>query len=267
MVAVVRVASAIVLLCLPGVAAADLRECAELGAGSTHYRVVIDELALPADSSAATALAELKRRIAITVSLQLKEFQDEVASKKVKPAIDMGVVTCVDRKPSPTGAEFTAARVETLSDQRVVLELWGNLFAPGENQAVPRAQLGYVIPPVKHYLPGPTVQGLFLIEYPKEGAPQPDALKKLPEASAFALLGLAIKARKAKNFDLAVWAFNRSSGNIKIAQKSGGTGSDLQPLLVYIEVAMCQTREAARADPQYDGALDSTPNEICGGTP
>jgi hypothetical protein len=267
MVAVVRAVSAMVLLWLPGLAAADLKECAELGAGSGHYKVVIDELALPADSSAAaSALADLKQRIAFTLSTQLQEFQSEVASQKVNPTIDMGVVTCANRKPSLTGAEFTAARVETLSDQRVVVELWGNLLAPGENQTAPRAMLGYVIPPVKHYLSGPAVPGLFLIEYPKEGATQFDAVNKLPEASAFALLGLAVKARKALKYDLAVWAFNRSSGSMKIAQESGGTGN-LKPLLDYIEVAICQTREAARADPQYRGALTLTARKVCGGTP
>jgi hypothetical protein len=267
MVAVVRLGMAMLLLGSPGMANA-LGECPALGSGTSHYKVVIDELALPTDSPAsAAALADLKRIIAFTLSTQLQEFQREVASQKVKPAIDMGLVTCVDRKPSPTGEEFTAARVETLNDQRVVVELWGNLLAPGENQAAPGATLGFVIPPVKHYLPGPAVQGLFLIRYPREGSTQGDALTKLPEASAFALLGLAVKARKARNHDLAVWAFNRSSGNLKIAQESGGSGHDLQPLLDYIEVALCQTREEARASPQYRGPLTLTPEKACGATP
>jgi hypothetical protein len=262
-----RAAVAVMLLFAPGMAAA-LSDCAALGGASDAYKVVMDELALPVDAGAATSkLQELKNRLAFTLSVQLQEFQSDVVSKKITPSIGLGLVNCINRMPSPGGLEFDAQRVRTLNDQRVVVELWGNLLASGENPAgTPHAQIGYVIPPMLHYLPGQAMLGRFSVQYPKNDGDVSGTLR-LPEATAFALVGLGLKAFKANKYDLATWAFGRSEASIKQAQDFGGT-AELGMLLDYVKLAACEVREKARDDSaHYAGPISLTPREHCGMSP
>jgi hypothetical protein len=114
-----------------------------------------------------------------------------------------------------------------------------------------------------HYLPGQAALGRFSVQYPKNGGDVTGTLR-LPEASAFALVGLGLKAFKAKNYDLATWAFGRSEASIKQAQDFGGT-AELGMLLDYVKVAACEVRETARGDStNYAGPISLTPREHCG---
>lgn len=264
MVAMTRSVAVAILLLAPALASAQLAECSGLGGGSSDYKVVMDELSLPADSGPAAArLRELKERLAFTLSLQLRDFQSDVVSRRISPAIGLGLVSCANRKPSPGGLEFDALRVRTLNNQRVVVELWGHLLAPdAPATGAPHALIGYVIPPVLHYLPDQSILGRFSVEYPKQGG-GPAASLQLPEASAFALVGLAVKAARANKYDLATWAFVRSESSIRQAQDIGGS-AELGDLLAYVQKAACEVRERARNDASYDGALSLTPRELCG---
>ena len=267
MVALVR-ATILILLLAPRVGEAQLADCAALGSGSGAYKVVIDELSFVGAPAAVTAeLRNLKELLQFNLSIQLAELRSDVASLRLVPVLDLGLVSCSGRKPTLEGTEFTDARVETLSDQRVVVELWGTLLeGAGGTVAAPHAMIGYVIPPVLHYRPEPALPGRFLIQYPKSDGAPADVLRKLPEASAFALVGLAVKARKARRYDLAVWAYSRGEGRIRDAQQSGTTAG-LEGMLSYVRRAACETRENARSDAQYDGPISLTPRENCGGAP
>ena len=261
MVEVKRVSIVAVLLLAPGMAAADLGKCDELGSNSVAYKVVMDELVLPADAGASAArFQELKTTLAFTLNNQLQEFQRDVVSKKIKPSIELGLVNCVNRKPQPGGLDFNAERVRTLNDQRVVVELWGNLLVSGDSASgTPHALIGYVIPPVLHYMPEQKTLGRFSVQYPKSGA-DVSATLRLPEATAFALVGLGLKAYKARKYDLATWAFGRSEGSIKQAQQYGGS-AELDTLLDYVRAAATEVREKALADPAYQKALTLTQPE------
>jgi hypothetical protein len=265
MVAMIRTV-VIAALCLPGMAIAQqLSECALLGGDSDSYKVVLDELTLPADvGEAAAKLNKLKRQLAFTLSVQLQEFQSDVASKNITPAIGLGLVNCDNRRPSAGGSEFDGARVRKLNDQRVVVELWGNLLVPAVDEPdAAHALIGYVIPPVMDYLPNGAVLGRFSVQYPKNGGDPAAALQKLPEASAFAMVGLGLKAFKASKYDLATWAFGRSEASIRQAQEFGGT-AELGALLKYVRHAACEVREKARGDTHYTGPISLTPREQCG---
>ena len=252
-----------VLLLAPALGQAQLAECQVLGSGSGTYKVVMDELSLAAGAGAGSAATvNLKELLAFNLVTQLEEFRRDVAALGVSPAVELGLINCPGRRPSLNGTEFTPQRVETLSDQRVVVELWGTLLAGSDDAAGPHAMIGYVIPPVLHYRPAPEIPGQFLIQYPKAGGDASDVLRKLPEASAFALVGLATKARKARNYDLAVWALTRSEGRIREAQQSGGT-AELGSLLAHVRRAACETRQSARADSLYSGPITLTPKENC----
>ena len=120
-----------------------------------------------------------------------------------------------------------------------------------------------MIPPVVHYLPNGAALGRFSVQYPKNGGDPAAALQKLPEASAFAMVGLGLKAFKANKYDLATWAFGRSEASIRQAQEFGGT-AELGSLLKYVQHAACEVREKARGDANYGGPLLLTPREQCG---
>lgn len=252
------------LLLTPVAGRAQLADCQELGAGTEAYKVVMDELSFAAGAGDGQAsVVNLKELLAFNLTTQLEEFRSDVSALGVTPAVNLGLISCPGRRPSLNGTEFTPQRIETLSDQRVVVELWGTLLAVDEETAEgPHAMIGYVIPPMLHFRPEPAVPGRFLIQYPKAGGDAADVLRKLPEASAFALVGLGIKARKARRYDLAVWAFTRSEGRIRDAQQSGG-GAELDSLLAYVGRAACETRQSARTDAQYSGPITLTPPETC----
>jgi hypothetical protein len=258
----------VMMLLPPALVQAQLADCQVLGSGSQTYKVVMDELSLAGGATAGSAaVVNLKELLAFNLTTQLEEFRGDVATLGGSPAVELGLINCPGRRPSLNGTEFTPQRVETLSDQRVVVELWGTLLASSDAAtAGPHAMIGYVIPPVLHYRPAPAVPGQFLIQYPKAGGDAADVLRKLPEASAFALVGLATKARKARNYDLAVWAFTRSEGRIRDAQQSGGT-AELSSLLAYVRRAGCETRQSARTDSLYRGPITLTPQENCGVSP
>jgi hypothetical protein len=269
MVVIGRAAIAGLLVLAPALSQAQLAECQMLGSGSRDYKVVVDELSLAAGATTgSTAMLNLKELLAFNLTTQLEEFRSDVATLGVNPAVELGLVSCPGRRPSLNGTEFTPQRVETLSDQRVVVELWGTLLASGDAAtAGPHAMIGYVIPPLLHYRPAPSVPGRYLIQYPKVvGGEAADVLRKLPEASAFALVGLATKARKARNYDLAAWAFTRSEGRLRDAQQSGGA-AELGSLLAYVRRAGCETRQSARTDALYRGPITLTPQENCGVSP
>jgi hypothetical protein len=267
MVALRNIATAGLLL-VSGICHADLADCQSLGAGSQAYKVVMDDLAFASTAAAAGATAvNLKERLTFNLKNQMAEFQRDVAGLGINPAVDLGVINCLGRKPSLNGTEFTRQRIETLNDQRVVVELWVTLLDQAEGAAGgAHAMIGYVIPPVLHYGGAAGVTAPFLIRYPKADGGPIDVLHKLPEASAFALVGLAVKAQKARKYDLAVWAFGRSEGSIQEAQRSGAT-AEVSALLAYVRTAACKTRQSARADIQYRGPITLTDVESCGVSP
>jgi hypothetical protein len=268
MVALRRILAAGVLLITCGVCQAQLADCAELGAGSRNYKVVLDDLSFTTSAEAAgSGSANLKNLLTFNLSTQLAEFEKDVQELATEPPVELRVVNCLGRKPSLNGAEFTPQRIVNLSDQRVVVELWGTLLDQGAGAAAgPRAMIGYVIPPVFVPGAGATAPARFLIQYPKAGGGSPDVLHKLPEASAFALVGLAVHAKKARKYDLAVWALGRSEGSIREAQRSGET-DELKRLSAYVKATACQTRKSARADAQYKGPLKFAGSDDCGVSP
>src|SRR4051812_30999393 len=159
------------LLLVPALGHAQLSDCDMLGSGSQAYKVVVDELSLATGVTAGSeAIRNLKELLTFNLTTQLEEFRRDVETLKVNPAVELGLIDCPGRRPSLNGTEFTPQRVETLSDQRVVVELWGTLLAGSDATAAgPHAMIGYVIPPLLHYRAATAIPGQFLIQYPKAG--------------------------------------------------------------------------------------------------
>jgi hypothetical protein len=241
---------------------AQLKNCTNLGANGTDYKIVVDDFAfVSANPEQNAALTALRDRLQFNVNVQL-DMLKSAARESGNLTVLMRPVTCVGRRPSLDGSEFTAALAERLSDAKVVVEMWGTL----DMQAGTRAMIGYAIPPVQHYFTQSEAPPIHLLSYPKTGIGAAEALENLPELPAFALVGLGTKAARNGSYDLAVWAFTRAEAAITQAQPTVAN-PNLEALLAYVQRAACVTRASAKSDPGYRGALKLVPAQSCGATP
>jgi len=253
----------------PAVAYAQLTNCAKLRGDPGVYKVVLDDFAFASDAARKHAdLAALRDRLKFAFDGQLNVLKASAKQLDQSLQVPMRMVFCAGRSPSLEGSEFTNALAENLSDERVVVEMWGTLDLRTDDSGVtsPRAMIGYAIPPVQHYV-REEAPPIHLLQYPKTGAAQStEELENLAELSAFALVGLGTKATKANRYDLAVWAFTRAEAGILDAQLAGAN-EGLGALLAYVKRAACLTRARAREDRSYTGPLTLVPAKPCGGAP
>lgn len=262
--------AACLVLTLAGVGAAhaDLKNCDNLSANPGDYKVVLDDFSFATPAAQANAqLAALRETLQFNFTGQLDVLRASARQLDRNLQVPMRLVFCAGRQPSLDGSDFTAARAEQLSDERVVVEMWGklDLSAAAGGAPAPSARIGYVIPPVQHYVDEADAPPVHVMAYPKTGAVGSIAeLENLPELPAFALIGLGTKAAKANRYDLAVWAFTRAEAGIADA-KLAGANPRLDALLAYVKRAACETRTSARNDPNYRGPLTLVPAQACGG--
>ena len=189
-----------------GAAQADLKNCDNLNANPGDYKVVLDDFAFASPAAQAnTELAALRDTLQFNFTGQLDLLRAAARQLDRNMQVPMRLVFCAGRQPSLDGSDFTAARVEQLSDERVVVEMWGklDLSSVAGGTAAPSARIAYVIPPVQHYVDEVDAPPMHVLAYPKTGAAGSIAeLENLPELQAFALVGLGTKAARANRY---VW--------------------------------------------------------------
>ena len=237
---------------------AALTNCPDLNAFPGEYKVVLDELTFATTANGAADLAALKSLLQFNFNSQINGLRSAAARLPQNRGLRLRLVLCSGRSPSFNGGEFTATLAERLSDERVVVEMWGALdLQPAVGQTpIAQARIGYVIPPLQHYEKGADAPpALHVIAYPKATDGRAvTAVDALPELRAFALVGLGTKAARAKTYDLAVWAFTLAQSSIADAQL-GEPNTELAALLAYVRQASCIVRANARADSNYRGPL------------
>jgi hypothetical protein len=256
------------LLAAPAVDA-QLRNCPKLTSDTNAYKVVLDDFAFASAAAGDDAdLVALKNDLQFNFGAQLRTITSAAQKLNRDLAVPLVVVECPGRQPSLDGQEFTPELAETLSDSRVVVEMWGrfDLRSDAGGARTRRATVGYVIPPVQHYAGSDAAQPIHIVDYPKGGGPIATAeLTNLPEMPAFALVGLGTKAARARRYDLAAWAFNRAEGGLLEAQ-GAAVNPDLDSLLGYVRREACQVRADARRDGAYTGPLKLGPDRPCPGS-
>lgn len=252
------------------IAHAALTNCPSVQLNPGDYKVVLDDFAYASPAAKKNAdLAALKDRLQFNFNGQLEVLRASARKLNKNLQVPLRIVTCEGRQPSLNGDEFTDELAGRLSDNRVVVEVWGTLDirAIAGASPVPRAMIGYAIPPVQHYVSDNEVQAIHVLAYPKVGGAQSmDELENLPELYAFALAGLGTKAARASHYDLAVWAFTRAEAGIREAQL-GGASDQLDALLAYVQRTACTTRAMAQSDQSYTGSLKLLPAQTCTGAP
>ena len=252
----------------PAPAHAQLKNCALLSTSPSDYKIVLDDLSFGSEAAKNDAfLSGLQARLRFALTSQLNEIRASAKVLQSNLQVPMKLVTCDGRRPSLEGSEFTNALAANLSNERVVVEMWGTLELRKNASGVttPHALIGYTIPPVQHYVRENVPIHLHLIQYPKTGAARsPEELENVAELYPFALVGLGTKAAKASLYDLAVWAFTRAEGGIQEAKLAGGPNDALDALLAYVKRASCMTRASALKDANYKGPLTLVPAQPCG---
>lgn len=263
-----QLTACLVLTLAAGAAHAELKNCDTLSDNPGDYKIVLDDFSFASPAAKAnTQLAALGETLQFNFTGQLDALRASARQLDRALQVPMRLVVCVGRQPALDGSDFTAARAEQLSDERVVVEMWGklDLTAAAGGALSPSARIGYVIPPVQHYVDEADAPPVHVMAYPKTGAVGSIAeLENLPELPAFALIGLGTKAAKANRYDLAVWAFTRAEAGIADA-KLAGANPRLEALLAYVKRTACETRTTARKDPNYKGPLTLVPAQACAG--
>lgn len=245
---------------------AQLRNCPKLAGDTNAYKVVLDDFSYANTAAGNDAdLAALKNDLQFNFGAQLRTITSAAQKLNRDLAVPLVVVECKGRQPSLDGQEFTPELAESLSDSRVVVEMWGrfDLRSDTGGATTRRATVGYVIPPVQHYARSDDAPPIHVVDYPKSGVASAAAeLTNLPEMPAFALVGLGTKAARAKRYDLAAWALNRAEGGLLDAQ--GAVASpDIDALLGYVRREACRVRADARRDGAYAGPLKLGPDRAC----
>ena len=240
---------------------AALRNCDALNGVPGEDKIVVGDLAPSPDGAPPDAGARLAQRRRSHIAAQVRALRSDALSNDPRRQLSIRLVTCANRKPAFDGSDFTPALTERLSDDRVVLEMWGDEDITSDSAAL---QVGFVIPPLQLYEPGVAAAAMPALRFPRPGAAGTGQPEQLLELEAFALVGIGTKAARAKQYDAAVWAFNQAIARIgKVPQAP----AELAVLRTHLAQAACQTAARARADASYRGPLRLVPPRRCGGEP
>jgi len=240
-------------------ARAQIVDCPEIRGNSSLFKVVLDETAyartgLDSDGD----LQNIKAQLLFTVDGQLQELGMEMR-QATQPPVQLLSVFCPGRHPRGA-SDFDHDRSQSLTANKVVLEVWATLDATRQGDKVGdrQARIGYAIPPLRFYESGAVdLPGLYLLRYPRSGADLVGILGGLPELSAYATLGLGLRAARAQDYDVAVQYLKKAEA---LLSRIAGAGTDLnavnhRALVEYAKKRTCETVKAALADPGYRGGL------------
>jgi hypothetical protein len=234
-------------------------DCPEIRNSPSLFKVIFDE---PAYASAGLdsdgELQKIKTRLLFAVDGQLQELGMEMR-QATQPPVQLLSVSCQGRHPKGA-SDFDRDRSQNLTASKVVLEVWATLDGTRQGDKVQdrEARIGYVVPPLRFYEAGAAeLPGFYLLRYPRPGTDLTGILGGLPELSAYATLGLGLKAAKAQDYDVAVQYLKKAEA---LLGRTAGAGTDpdavnQRALIEYAKKKTCETVRAALADPGYKGGL------------
>ncbi len=152
----------------------------------------------------------------------------------------------------PNKSLFDHGALETLNDNNVVLELWGDVlpYRPGTQQAF----INYVLVPVRYVEFGSSDRGIYTVPHSVPSGSGAEELLHLftqgNELTAYALVSLGFKQLRNSQFDAA--KKNLTEGQFQLTRVFGRTpDQDQRTLLSYVHERVCDTVRQARADPTY----------------
>jgi len=224
------------------------------GSQGGNFQVYLYELAFANDSlKKDDQLQNLMKRL----SFKLRSRVDILKHEAIP--VPILVAYCEGRKPAGEG-EFSKRLVESLDDNDVILELWGQLDGFNDDGSISRrtARIYYVLVPVLlDQFQNPDKPGMQLVKYPKSTEATVelvDLLEQSQEMEAFVAVGVGINLLRSKRYDDAMKYLCKAQC---ILQQGGPLQPDAsrQALLQYVAQSASRTIGQARSDSGYQGAL------------
>lgn len=139
-------------------------------------------------------------------------------------AMPFRVARCEGRKPKPDGSEFTSALVNRLLNEKVVIEIWGQLGARRSGRGnEPTAQMNYLVLPARRAgKDGRTpVPSLHRFNYPDRDIKSDDyvALISNQDLLAFITAAIGIRAFDNDQFQQAHEALCKASAKLEVISR------------------------------------------------
>jgi hypothetical protein len=228
-------------------------DCSASASGE-NYQVYLDELTfarevLKNDSQLQNLMARL--------SFKLRSRMDTL--RQETGPVPIVVDFCAGRKPEGE-AIFTRRLVESLDDNEVILELWGQLDGQSTNGTIVHrtARIFYVLVPVLlEEFGNPLKPGMQLVEYPKSPAADReliDLLEQSGEIEAFVAVGVGVNLLRNNQYDQAMRFLCKAQCLLQLEDPQQPAPSR-QELQNFIQQSARRTIESAGADSSYQGAL------------
>lgn len=255
----------ILILPLPGTAAAALVECPRITA-TPGSKVVVDEVR-PADGEGAALSALQERRVLNAIHQQLGQLNAE------RPA-QVQAVVCRQRWPEGPD-EFSLPLSRNLLDHDVLIELWGE-----SEQDL--ALIQYAVLPVR-IRAEINLPGIYASAYRfGQGGGLETLFRDARELQAFTALALGFRAREQARAASAVSDADKIARSARFndarsyfceaerllgeararADEFGPDSQQWKALIALATDAAAETARAARADPAYIGALKLLPESL-----
>ena len=180
----------------------------------------------------------------------LSNVKDQIEKLPLQNVPNLKAVPCPGRFPQL--GDFTPARVESMDNRDVVMELWTEI-RPADPQRSDAEFNFVVIPAFLRNLSGANTSAVFTVRYPLTSDPGQvlALLRNHPELTAFALIGAGLRAIENKDYDYASAYLCRGLTDLQRVPMT----PENQRLLNYVNTAKAKVVSDARHDGAYLGPL------------
>jgi hypothetical protein len=234
------------LLTLAGAAApAQLRECP--GIANPGYKVMLDNLGVlgPGTQSAQLLRDRLRQKV-----------QFDLANIQLETSPQLLVVPCRERVPQDV-TDFNPTIVDSLNNQRVLVEIWGQIQAR-TGVSLQRAQLNFTLVPVSHYDRLVVPAGGFTTAYQQRLNGNPDDLVKLfgefSDLKAYVSIAAGVKSLKEHDYTQAFACFCRAGSLLR--QPAAGMDPAVRTSLIrYLDQKVNEAFTQARDEKPVKSSL------------
>lgn len=235
---------------------AEIVDCSGVTTTS-GYKILLDELSYSRD------IFSSDNELRLFLERLRFKLQTKLESLRLEETTRLNVLQCRGRRPVDE-SEFSRGIVDALNSRDVLIEVWGTLDANVEDHEIRDrvALIGYAVIPVRYYEnASATLPGIYIVRYSKQSfGPTKaflDMLGQAIEFDAFTAVAFGVKSFKVHNYDQALQYLCKADIllNESTRQPSGESDPKRKALIAYVRRVAGDCVSAARADPNYQGAI------------
>jgi hypothetical protein len=248
-----RAAWAVLALCLMPAAQAVVRSCDPVPGGFTVF------LSEPEFTKSAFKDNDSMRDFMKRLTKQLDDGLDRRWARSPNPNPEIRFVNCVGRSPQRDGQDLDVTVINTMHSGRVLLEIWGQLDAQG-NEGRPQkasAEIRYLLVPMKFYANRSEVvpEPMQRLDYVATEASSPDFVSLIAQRNdidAFVSAALGFKLLRELNFELAHRNLCFAGAKLEKIRKrlpAGRERDDVSALQAFVFSSATRAIDSARLAP------------------